>query len=118
MIDLPGRAGADAIIGSGRERATGRGRAGMRVLVAEDDPISRHLLVRTLQGWGYDVTAAPDGAEAWRLFQEAAYPLVISDWMMPGLDGLELVRRIRARTQHGYVFTLLLTANTQKGEVV
>src|SRR5215212_6017316 len=63
----------------------------MRILIAEDDPISRRLLERTLQQWGYEVTTARDGVEAWRLFEERDYPLVISDWIMPGMDGLELV---------------------------
>ncbi|MGH9428557.1 MAG: response regulator [Terriglobia bacterium] len=47
--------------------------------------------------WGHDVLAAPDGDQAWAAFQHEAFPVVISDWMMPGLDGLELVRRIRYR---------------------
>jgi sigma-B regulation protein RsbU (phosphoserine phosphatase) len=90
----------------------------MRVLIADDDPISRYLLQRTLQQWGYEVTVARDGNEAWRLFEENDFPLVISDWVMPGLDGLELVRRIRSCPRPGYVFIIVLTANTRKGEMV
>jgi sigma-B regulation protein RsbU (phosphoserine phosphatase) len=90
----------------------------MRVLIAEDDPISRHLLQRTLEQWGYEVVAAPDGAEAWRLFGSADFPLVISDWVMPDVDGIELVRRIRSAARPGYVYTILLTAKSQKDEVV
>jgi sigma-B regulation protein RsbU (phosphoserine phosphatase) len=90
----------------------------MRVLIAEDDPVSRHLLQRTLEGWGYQVTAARDGAEAWRLFEGTDFPLVISDWVMPEVDGVELVRRIRACGRSGYVFTILLTAKSHKEEVV
>jgi sigma-B regulation protein RsbU (phosphoserine phosphatase) len=90
----------------------------MRVLIADDDPISRRLLQRTLQQWGYEVTVARDGNEAWKLFEERDFPLVISDWVMPGLDGLELVRRIRACPRPGYVFIILLTANTRKREMV
>jgi sigma-B regulation protein RsbU (phosphoserine phosphatase) len=90
----------------------------MRVLIADDDPISLLLLERTLQGWGYEVTAARDGAEAWRILEERDFPLVISDWVMPGLDGLELVRRIRSSPRPGYVVVILLTAKTHKGEVV
>ncbi len=84
----------------------------MRVLIADDDPISRRLLHRTLTQWGYEVTEAGDGAEAWRIFEERDFPLVISDWVMPGMDGLELVRRIRSCPRPGYVFILLLTAKT------
>src|SRR5262245_39629634 len=90
----------------------------MRVLIAEDDPISRHLLERTLRAWGYEVTAAADGAEAWRLFEAHDFPLVISDWVMPGIDGPELVRRIRASPRPGYVFTILLAASSSRHEVV
>jgi sigma-B regulation protein RsbU (phosphoserine phosphatase) len=90
----------------------------MRVLIADDDPISCHLLQRTLEQWGYDVTVARDGLEAWRYFEERDYPLVISDWVMPGLDGLEVIRRIRSSPRPGYVFVILLTAHTNKGEVV
>jgi signal transduction histidine kinase len=88
------------------------------VLIAEDDPISRLLLQGHLQKWGHEVTAATTGAEAWGLFQASAYPLVVSDWMMPEMDGPELVRRIRASDRPGYVYVILLTARTQKADVV
>jgi signal transduction histidine kinase len=90
----------------------------MKVLIAEDDPISRLLLQGHLQKWGHEVTAATTGAEAWRLFQEAAYPLVVSDWMMPEMDGPELIGLIRASQRPGYVYVILLTARTQKADVV
>ena len=94
----------------------GKGNRPMRVLIADDDPVSRHLLLRTLQGWKYDVVAAKDGAEAWRLLQEGDYPMVVLDWAMPGLDGPELVRRIRAMPRAGYVYTALLAASSDRGE--
>lgn len=90
----------------------------MKVLVVDDDPISRRLLQADLQKWGYEVTIAADGTEAWRLFEEGDFPLVISDWMMPGLDGLELIRRIRASARPNYVYTILLTAMSHKEELV
>ena len=67
----------------------------MKALIAEDDPISRRLLQGHLERWGHEVTAAATGAEAWRLFESGTYPLVVSDWMMPNLDGLELCQKIR-----------------------
>src|SRR5262245_11455538 len=90
----------------------------MNVLIAEDDPVSRLLLQGHLQKWGHEVTAATTGGEAWRLFQEGAYPLVVSDWMMPEIDGPELVRRIRGCSRPGYVYVILLTARAQKADVV
>jgi signal transduction histidine kinase len=90
----------------------------MNVLIAEDDPVSRLLLKGHLQKWGHEVTAATTGSEAWRLFQEGTYPLVVSDWMMPEMDGPELVRRIRASSCPGYVYVILLTARAQKADVV
>jgi signal transduction histidine kinase len=62
--------------------------------------------------------AAGDGAEAWQLFVENEFPVVISDWMMPEMDGLELVRRIRASERPGYVYIILLTARAQTEDLV
>jgi signal transduction histidine kinase len=90
----------------------------MNVLIAEDDRVSRLLLQSHLEKWGHDVTAAGRGDEAWRLFEAGSYPLVITDWMMPALDGPELIRRIRADPRPGYVYIILLTARTQKQDVV
>lgn len=90
----------------------------MKILIAEDTPISQRLLQSFLQKWGHEVTAASDGAAAWRLFQADDFPVVISDWMMPEMDGLELVRRIRACPRSGYVYTILLTARSQKEDVI
>lgn len=90
----------------------------MKALIADDDPVSRKLLQSYLERWGYQVVAAADGLEAWRLFEADRFPLVISDWEMPGLDGPELIARIRSSPQGGYVYTLLLTARSDKEDVV
>ena len=90
----------------------------MRVLIAEDEPVSRRLLQSYLHKWGYEVTVAQDGDEAWQLFEAGDTPIVITDWMMPGLDGLELIRRIRGAPRTGYVVTILLTARAQKEDLV
>ena len=90
----------------------------MKVLIAEDDRVSRRLLQGLLERWGYQVVAASDGAEAWRRFQEDEFPLVISDWMMSEMNGLELIRHIRAREQPSYVYAILLTSLSQKKDVV
>jgi signal transduction histidine kinase len=90
----------------------------VKVLIAEDDAVSRHLLQSYLQQWGHEVAAAPDGEAAWRLFHEGDFPLVLSDWVMPEVDGLELIRRIRACPSGAYVYIILLTAKSQKQDVI
>jgi two-component system cell cycle response regulator len=84
----------------------------MRILIADDDPVSRRLLESLLQKWDYEVIAAPNGTEAWKVLQTDDAPrMALLDWMMPGLDGVEICRRVRARTSQPYVYILLLTAN-------
>jgi two-component system, NtrC family, sensor kinase len=90
----------------------------MRVMIAEDDPVSRRLLQSFLQKWGYEVTLATNGAEAWRLFQDAPVSVLITDWMMPEMDGPELIRRIRAAQTPGYLYAILLTAKAQKEDLI
>jgi diguanylate cyclase (GGDEF)-like protein len=91
----------------------------MRILIAEDEPISRHLLQKFLVQWGYETVVANDGDEAWWTLQRDDSPnLAILDWMMPGMDGLQLCREVRKRTGHPYVYILLLTAKSQKEDVV
>src|SRR6516162_4030083 len=90
----------------------------MHILIADDDSVSRRLLQNYLQKWGYDVTAAQDGAEAWRLFEGSFFPMVITDWMMPEIDGPALLRRIRASQRPGYVYAILLSARSQKEDLV
>src|SRR5436305_12792764 len=90
----------------------------MKVLVADDDPVARLQLERFLAKWGHEVVTAADGAAAWELFRGGDFPLVITDWMMPRVDGLELLRRIRAHPRPGYVYAILLTALSQKRELV
>src|SRR5258707_8474114 len=90
----------------------------MKVLVADDDPVSRRLLQSYLQKWGYEVAVSVNGMEAWRLFEQEEFPIVISDWMIPEMDGPELIRRIRASSRPKYVYTILLTARSQKEDLV
>ena len=89
------------------------------ILIAEDDPIFRKLLQSRLQNWGYRVVAVKDGNEAWELLEQSDRPdLLILDWMMPGIDGIELCRRIRQRNQDPYQYILLLTGKDGKQDVV
>jgi len=86
----------------------------MRILIVEDDPVSRRLLEVTLSKFGYDVVVTSNGNEALEVFQGSSVPsLVISDWMMPGMDGLELCRNIRGMKKSSYTYFIILTA---KGE--
>ncbi len=90
----------------------------MQILIADDEAVSRLRLQRFLESWGHVVVPCADGTEAWQRFEPGNFPVVISDWMMPGLDGPELVRRIRAARRPGYVYVILLTARTDKNDVV
>ncbi len=90
----------------------------MKVLMADDNEVMRLLLNAQLTAWGLDVIPAKDGAEAWELFLKYKPPLVLTDWIMPEIDGLELVRRIRAQPLEHYVYVILLTAKTEKQDLI
>ncbi len=91
----------------------------VKVLIAEDDLTSRKLLEGLLRKWGYEVVSARDGNDAWAVFQaEDAPRLAILDWMMPGIDGAELCRRVRRRKARDPVYIILLTALGQTEDVV
>jgi len=82
----------------------------MKILIAEDSVVYRRILENKLQNHEYTVLIARDGNEAWDIIQRDHVSLVISDWMMPGLSGLELCRQIRAAKTPKYVYFILLTA--------
>ncbi len=83
----------------------------MRILIVEDDDVSLRVLARTLEKLGYDTVTATDGAEGWARFNEHHPRVVITDWMMPRVDGLELCRRIRGDAANdGYTYLIVLTA--------
>jgi CheY-like chemotaxis protein len=82
-----------------------------RILVVEDDPISSILLKTVLEKLGYETVIARDGNEAWDKFNQEPVRLIVSDWMMPGMDGLELCEKVRARSRTLYTYFILLTAN-------
>jgi phosphoserine phosphatase RsbU/P len=91
----------------------------MRILIADDERTSTLILGRTLEGWGFEVIVAHDGLAAWESIVGDAPPaLAIVDWMMPGLDGIELCRRIRATTLRSPVYLILLTARTSRQDLV
>ena len=90
----------------------------MRVLIAEDDAVTAELLEATLQEFGYRVTIARDGREAFHAIRSGKYRLVISDWEMPEMSGPELCRRIRQRRWSGYVYVILLTSHSGVESIV
>jgi DNA-binding response OmpR family regulator len=93
----------------------------MKILIAEDDRVSSRLLQSTLTGWGHHAVLTSDGDEAWSVLQQDEAPhLAILDWMMPGLDGPEVCRRVRQQQQHSAVptYIILLTAKDRKTDIV
>jgi phosphoserine phosphatase RsbU/P len=91
----------------------------VRVLIADDDRTSRRVLEARLREWGHAVVAAGDGNEAWQVLQAADAPaLAILDWQMPGMDGTEVCRHVRARTTGRPTYIILLTSLGRKEDIV
>jgi DNA-binding response OmpR family regulator len=90
----------------------------MKVLIADDDFTTRRLLQSYLEKWGHEVTAAKTGSEALHLFERGDYSIVVTDWSMPEMDGIELIGRIRSLPRAGYVYIVLVTARAQAEDVV
>ena len=84
----------------------------MKILLVDDDPISLGVLKSALQHAGYETIDVDGGEKAWLILNRESIRLIISDWMMPTLDGLELCRRVRARPKREYVYFILLTARS------
>jgi phosphoserine phosphatase RsbU/P len=91
----------------------------MRVLIAEDDRISRRFLEHSLAAWNYDVLATADGDEAWSALEAPDAPrLAILDWIMPGLEGTEICTRLRQRTEPIPTYIIILTSRSTKEDIV
>lgn len=91
----------------------------MRVVIAEDEPISRRILESRLQNWGYEVITTLNGEAAWQALQESGGPtLAILDIMMPGIDGLEICRRVRELRPAIHPYIILLTAKHGVQEII
>ena len=89
------------------------------VLLAEDDRIYRHILATWLRNWGYHVTLAEDGNQAWEILQhEPAPQLLIFDWIMPGIEGPELCRKVRELQLSPYPYILLLTSKDESKDII
>ena len=90
----------------------------MKILIAEDEKISRRILEMTLTNASYDVVTVEDGVKALESIQKEVPDMLITDWMMPELDGLELCRRVRGLDLSSYVYIIVLTALTQKEKII
>jgi DNA-binding response OmpR family regulator len=91
----------------------------MRILIAEDDVTSRTFLAAVLKKSGHEVVEKTNGAEAWEALQKSDAPrLVILDWMMPGMDGLEVVRKVRTLTSDPPPYILMLTTKGEKDDII
>lgn len=91
----------------------------MKILIAEDDAVSSHLLATTLKNWGHEVVVTRNGLEAWHALQKTDAPLLaILDWMMPGMDGLEICRKVRQEITGSPIYLILLTAMSRKENLI
>lgn len=84
----------------------------MKILTVEDDLVARKILVQALHRLGYETVEAADGTEALRVIEQEPVRVIVSDWLMPEIDGLELCRRVRALVNTEYTYFILLTSRT------
>jgi two-component system, cell cycle response regulator len=92
---------------------------GVRVLIAEDNLVSQTVLREMLSQWGYEVVVTRNGNEAWEVLQQKDAPrLAILDWVMPGLDGVEVCRQVRRGTERPYIYIILLTSKTDRQDLI
>jgi CheY-like chemotaxis protein len=90
----------------------------MKILIAEDEPVSRRIIQSLVGKWGYEVVVTENGMEAWEALQREKGPLLaILDWMMPGMDGVEICRKVRQKADFKPVYIILLTARDHKEEL-
>jgi two-component system cell cycle response regulator len=91
----------------------------VKVLIAEDDAVNRRLLESLISRWGYEAVTALDGSRGWEILQRKDAPrLAILDWMMPGMDGVDICRAVRGRRAAGYTYMLLLTSRDGRQDVL
>lgn len=91
----------------------------MKILIADDDPLTCRMLEALLSRWGYEVISAGDGNEAWQILQaENAPRMAILDWMMPGMEGAEICRRIREISHSEMIYLILLTSKSRKKDII
>ncbi|MCG8473481.1 MAG: response regulator [Desulfobacterales bacterium] len=90
----------------------------MKVLVVDDEKLSRRVICTGLKKGGFDVLEASDGTQALSMVEDSCIGVLIADWMMPGMDGIELCRRIRSRKEAAYIYILMLTSRSEKEDLL
>jgi len=91
----------------------------MKILIAEDENVTRAILSRKLTAWGYEVLSAAGGSEAWEILQQADAPnMAILDWMMPDIDGIEICRRLKALEGSRPTYVIMLTSRNNEEDIV
>lgn len=91
----------------------------MQILVVDDDPLTLHMVVYRLRQWGHDVISCTDGGSAWKVLEQGNVPnVVILDWVMPGINGPELCRKIRGRKDCPYMYIVMLTARNNPEDLI
>ena len=90
----------------------------MRILVADDDRLNREILSRQLAALDYEVVSCADGREAWEIIVSGDISLVLTDWVMPEMDGIELCRKIRDTDLGRYIYTIILTSREEKRDLI
>lgn len=90
----------------------------MKILIAEDERLTRTMLRKYLENLGYEVLEAEDGAQAYEIYNREQINFLITDWMMPVMNGLELLKKIRTEDRHGYTYIIFLTSKEEKDEMI
>jgi DNA-binding response OmpR family regulator len=90
----------------------------MNILVADDDIVFRDVLAERLERWDFKVSVADNGADTWNMLKSGKFRLLLCDWMMPGIDGVSLCRKIRSTRINGYIYIIMLSAKDEKKDTI
>lgn len=90
----------------------------LKVLIADDDPISQRILEKNIKDWGYKVIIVNNGQEAWKALQKEEIRMAIFDWMMPKINGVRLCQKVRLQKKDTYTYIILLTSRDQQEDIV
>ncbi len=107
-----------ATIGSTRPAAAARILKAPTILVADDDPVSSRILEKNLSDWGHRIVKVRNGGDAWKALQNRRVRIAVLDWMMPGMDGLEICRRMRENPRTNYTYIILLTSKDNPKDII